>query len=211
EYSDPVATYQRWRDRMAGGAEKGAEKGAGKGVEPGLRDLASSSRDEGAIVAGHLETAVAGADPPGPVLRPDGVSGEVVTGPLRTREAADKNVYTIAAGDTLYGIAVQHYGDAKRVDAIAKANPGLDPNRLRVGDRIVLPDPETEKAAGAPPTPKRDKVYVVQRNDTLIGIARRIYGDAALYPRLYEANKDVLSSLNARLYVGMRLRMPEPE
>lgn len=211
EYSDPVATYQRWRDRLPGGAAKGAAKG----VEPGLRDLASSSRDEGAIVAGRLETAVAGADPPGPVLRPDGVAGEVVTGPLRTRAAADRNVYTVAAGDTLYGIAVQHYGDAKRVEAIAKANPGLDPNRLRVGDRIVLPDPEKEKAAAAaaagPPQPKRDKVYVVQRNDTLIGIARRVYGDAAMYPRLYEANKDVLSSLNARLYVGMRLRLPEPE
>ena len=210
DYSDPVATYQRWRDRMTGRDEG---KPPADATGPSARDLASSSRDEGKVIAERLETPVAGADPPGPVLRPDGVAGDVITGPLRTRESEERKAYTVVSGDTLYGIAVQHYGDAKFVQTITAANPGLDPNRLRVGDRLVLPEPEKapgpEKAAG--PQPKRDKVYVVQKSDTLIGIARRVYGDGAMYPKIYEANKDVLSSLNARLYVGMRLRLPEPE
>jgi nucleoid-associated protein YgaU len=121
------------------------------------------------------------------------------------------NTYVIQSGDTLYDIAVARYGDATFVQAIEKANPGLDPNRLRVGDRIVLPEKEQPGRAPAAPEPKRPKVYVVRKGDTLIGIARRIYNDAAMYPKIYEANKDVLSSLNARLYVGMRLRLPEPE
>ncbi len=211
DYSDPVATYQRWRDRMAGRDEGKSAPGGGG---PSSRDLASSSRDEGKVIADRLETPVAGADPPGPVLRPDGVAGDVVTGPLRTRESEDRKTYTVVSGDTLYGIAVQRYGDAKFVQTITAANPGIDPNRLKVGDRLVLPEPEkapgpAEKAAG--PQAKRDKVYVVQKSDTLIGIARRVYGDGAMYPKIYEANKDVLSSLNARLYVGMRLRLPEPQ
>ena len=47
--------------------------------------------------------------------------------------------YTIKAGDTLYRIAVTHYGDGKQWRKIAAANPGLEPTKLRVGQTIVLP------------------------------------------------------------------------
>jgi nucleoid-associated protein YgaU len=235
DYSDPVAMYQRWRDRLARAAEEDdASPRPGPGLprppassdsrtpdtatsdtarrEPVERvDLASTSRDEGTIVAGGTGDEVAGADPPGPVLRPEGVEGEVVDRPLRRRRTAEpENTYVIASGDTLYDIAVQKYGDAKYVRTIQEANPGLDPSRLRVGDRIVLPKPKEAQPARAR-EPKRQKVYVVKKGDTLIGIARKMYNDSAMYPKIYEANKDVLSSLNARLYVGMRLRLPEAE
>jgi nucleoid-associated protein YgaU len=235
DYSDPVAMYQRWRDRLARAAEKDdASPKPGPGLPPppsssdssapdtGKADTArreplervdvtSTSRDEGMIVAGGTGDEVAGADPPGPVLRPEGVEGEVVDRPLRRRRIAEpENTYVIASGDTLYDIAVQKYGDAKYVQAIQEANPGLDPSRLRVGDRIILPKPKEAQPARTR-EPKRQKVYVVRKGDTLIGIARKMYNDAAMYPKIYEANKDVLSSLNARLYVGMRLRLPEAE
>ncbi|MEA3247543.1 MAG: LysM peptidoglycan-binding domain-containing protein, partial [Gemmatimonadota bacterium] len=139
------------------------------------------------------------------------VEGDVVTGPLRRRRRTEpKNTYVIVSGDTLYDIAMQKYGDPKFVQTIQEANPGLDPARLRVGDRIVLPEPKKERGAPAEEK-KRPKVYVVKKGDTLIGIARKMYHDTAMYPKIYEDNKDVLSSLNARLYVGMRLRLPEAE
>jgi len=241
EYSDPVALYRRWRDRLGGGDDEdeasseaasasprrpassepgSAETGAAETVpddtpdrrEPAESiDLSSTSRDEGTIVAGGTEAEVAGADPPGPVLRPEGIEGEVVTGPLRPRRRdRSGNTYVIASGDTLYDIAMQEYGDPKFVQAIREANPGLDPARLRIGDRIVLPDPKKAEPEETRPA-ERPKVYVVKKGDTLIGIARKMYHDAAMYPKIYEANKDVLSSLNARLYVGMRLRLPEAE
>jgi LysM repeat protein len=47
--------------------------------------------------------------------------------------------YTIAPGDTLGEIATRLYGDATRWRVIARANPGLDPNRLLVGQVIKLP------------------------------------------------------------------------
>jgi len=227
DYSDPLAMYQRWRRRLSKGSGDEAaprqDSDSPSGPSRTTRkadtdvagpaetiDLTSTSRDEGTIVAGGTEDEVAGADPPGPVLRPHGIEGEVVTGPLRTRNAQPKNTYVIESGDTLYDIAMQKYGDPKFVEAIQEANPGLDPERLRVGDRIVLPErrkqtPEKAEAA------KRPKVYIVKKGDTLIGIARKMYNDSAMYPKIYKANQDVLSSLNARLYVGMRLRLPEPE
>jgi len=211
EYSDPVAMYERWRKRLTQGDTGDSSDPKPKPVAPPPedRDLLSSSRDEGTIVGGGgTDAAVAGADPPGPVLRPGGIVGDIITGPLRPKATAPEDVHIVAQGDTLYSISVERYGSARFVDAIVAANPGIDPGMLRVGDRIVLPKPGSDKPAA--PKPKRTKVYVVKKGDTLIGIARKVYGDAAMYPRIYEANKDVLSSLNARLYVGMRLRLPDP-
>ncbi len=49
------------------------------------------------------------------------------------------NAYAVHAGDTLQGVASRLYGDAQRWRDIAKANPGLDPRRLPVGQMIKLP------------------------------------------------------------------------
>ena len=210
DYNDPVAMYERWRKRLTENETKDVPAPKPKSVAPppADQDLLSTSRDEGTIVAGGSDAPVAGADPPGPVLRPGGIVGDIVTGRLRPQETEPQNVHVVVQGDRLYGISVAHYGSARFVGAIVAANPGIDPDTLRVGDRIVLPRPEADTPPA--PLPKRTKVYVVEKGDTLIGIARKVYGDAAMYPKIYEANKDVLSSLNARLYVGMRLRLPDP-
>ena len=47
--------------------------------------------------------------------------------------------YTVKKGDTLYHIAKEHYGDGKRWQQIAAANPGIAPNSLRVGQTLVMP------------------------------------------------------------------------
>ncbi|WP_419741193.1 TcpQ domain-containing protein [Ruegeria sp.] len=47
--------------------------------------------------------------------------------------------HTIRAGDTLGRIAARNLGSAKRWPQIARANPGLDPKRLRIGAPIRLP------------------------------------------------------------------------
>jgi len=47
--------------------------------------------------------------------------------------------YTVKAGDTLYRIATTHYGAGKDWKKIAAANPGVNPNKLRVGQVLTLP------------------------------------------------------------------------
>lgn len=59
-----------------------------------------------------------------------------------------EGTYTIASGDTLAGIARQKLGRESRWPEIAALNPGIDPNRLREGQKIKLP--AAGAASGAP-------------------------------------------------------------
>jgi nucleoid-associated protein YgaU len=49
------------------------------------------------------------------------------------------STYTVQKGDSLYKIARERYGDAKQWQKIAAANPGLNPNSLKVGQKLVMP------------------------------------------------------------------------
>jgi nucleoid-associated protein YgaU len=210
---DPLAAYERWRDSLAKAREETDEESAKpeaktEEVMQEPHDLESTAEDEGTVVALRTDRPVLGADPPGPTLKPDGVQGIVVSERWRPQEKEAGKFHTIQSGDTLYEIAIRHYGEPGYIRVIQAANPGLDPRRLKVGSRLVLPEPNEP---GEAPKADQSKVYLVRKNDTLIGIARRLYGDAAMYRKIYEANRDVLSSPNATLYIGQRLRLPERE
>ena len=60
-------------------------------------------------------------------------------GTINAAVAPSSNTYTIKHGDTLWKIAASHYGDGKKWKQIADANPGINPNTLRVGQTITLP------------------------------------------------------------------------
>ncbi len=48
--------------------------------------------------------------------------------------------YTIRKGDTLWSIAKKHLGSGKRWKEITDCNPGLNPQSLRIGQVITLPE-----------------------------------------------------------------------
>jgi nucleoid-associated protein YgaU len=54
---------------------------------------------------------------------------------------------------------------------------------------------------------KPGEVYTVQPGDTLSQIARRFYGEANAYQRIFEANRDQLSDPD-RIKVGQQLKLP---
>lgn len=53
--------------------------------------------------------------------------------------AAGAGTYSVKKGDTLFGIARQHYGNGGQWQRIANANPGLTPATLKAGTTIVIP------------------------------------------------------------------------
>ena len=51
------------------------------------------------------------------------------------------------------------------------------------------------------------KVYVVVAGDSLSKIAKREYGDANAWNRIFEANKDILKDPN-KIFPGQKLKIP---
>jgi nucleoid-associated protein YgaU len=52
-----------------------------------------------------------------------------------------------------------------------------------------------------------NKIYVVVSGDSLSKIAKREYGDAKLWPKIFEANKDLLKDPN-KIFPGQKLKIP---
>ena len=51
------------------------------------------------------------------------------------------------------------------------------------------------------------QTHVVQSGETLSKIAQQYYGDAALYDKIFQANRDVLKDPN-KIFPGQKLKIP---
>ena len=102
--------------------------------------------------------------------------------------------YTIRAGDTYYSLAIRFN---TTVEAIMAANPGVDPNRLMIGQRICIP--------GAPAPgqcPAGTQPYIIQAGDTFYSLAIRFNTTVAA---IMAANPGVDPN---RLMIGQRICIP---
>ncbi len=61
----------------------------------------------------------------------------------------------------------------------------------------------------APEPPQAPKVeyYLIQSGDTLSKIAKQYLGDAMAYPKIFEANREVIKDPNL-IYPGQKIRIP---
>lgn len=136
--------------------------------------------------------------------------------------------HVIASGDTLSKIAERYLGSDSSWQDIVAVNNGLDPKRLQVGQRLLLPAPRAPRrpivadaVADKAPTPDRGAQkattrsplkataaqHKIESGDTLSGIAKRYYSDARLWKRVFDANRDRLSRSD-KLPVGTILVLP---
>ncbi|MCH8873573.1 LysM peptidoglycan-binding domain-containing protein [candidate division KSB1 bacterium] len=109
-----------------------------------------------------------------------------------------KQYYTVRFGDSLSQIAESYYGDAMKYKVVFAANQDIvaDPNKIYPGQRLEIPDllGNTEN-------------YTVRLNDWLSKIAKRAYGDASKYRKIYAANRGLIQDPNL-IYPGQNLRIP---
>lgn len=123
---------------------------------------------------------------------------------LATAADAQPVIYTVASGDTLSKIALQHYGSASLWRKIYEDNRDVigNPDRIRAGMQIKIyplgtagqnntpanvPAGRTADAAADGAT-----TYIVQKGDTLWKIAYKVYGRGWQWRRIYNANRDTL-------------------
>ena len=50
--------------------------------------------------------------------------------------------------------------------------------------------------------------YVIKSGDTLSAIARQFYGDANQYPKIFDANREVIKDANL-IFPGQKIRIPK--
>ena len=69
----------------------------------------------------------------------------------RSTKSASQGSYTVRSGDSLWKIAARTLGDGERCREIIAMNPGIDPNRVRVGQKLTLPAGATSVAPVSSP------------------------------------------------------------
>jgi nucleoid-associated protein YgaU len=59
----------------------------------------------------------------------------------------------------------------------------------------------------APPQQAKVEYYVIQKGDSLSAVAKRYYGNAKDYPRIFDANREVIKNPDL-IYPGQKIRIP---
>lgn len=126
----------------------------------------------------------------------------------------------IRSDETLSDISKEYYGTTKHWRLIAEYNRKEipNPNVIRAGVRIIIPDLPSAKKEEVKKSPVVKEVkkeapkaefdsYTVKSGDVLSRLAARFYGKQSAWLKLYELNKSVIDDPD-RLKPGTVIRVP---
>jgi len=135
------------------------------------------------------------APPTAPVLPEPTVTP--VLPPAQTTE------YSVLKGDTLSGIASKF---GVTVKALQEANPGIEPTRLQIGQKIQVPPPSAAPASTPATAPvvtaaNGSQLYTVKSGDTLSSIGSR-------FGTTVRAIRSANNLKTDRILVGQKLKIP---
>jgi nucleoid-associated protein YgaU len=105
-------------------------------------------------------------------------------------------------------------GEADSLDVKAKVmevfNGLVETDNTLNAIRVEEPPPPepAEAPAAAEQDPETMRIYEVVAGDTLSKIAKEFYGDAMEYPKIFDANRDILDNPDL-IKVGQKLRIPD--
>lgn len=152
-----------------------------------------------------------------PILTPSPI-GEAAPATTPSASMGGKE-YTVVSGDAFYKIAKAH---GVSITALAKANPGVDSRKLKVGQKLTIPEAAPTEAAATASAPasgvaatepaatketaKTTKAspagtYTVKAGDTLAKIARE-------HGTTIKAMRAANSLKTDQLHPGQKLKLP---
>jgi len=135
-----------------------------------------------------------------------------------------ESVHVVKKGETMESIAKSYFGAGSKWQLIAKANPSVNPDTMRIGTKLRIPaagnaalsessvasransgSGSTKSATGGTSATANSGSHVVAKGETLSSIARRYYGDSKYWKTLQNANPKIKAE---SLAVGTKLVIP---
>jgi nucleoid-associated protein YgaU len=134
-------------------------------------------------------------------------------------------------GKRIFGNDEQPAKQAEKIQAsLDENNPGIDNLKVDITDGVVSLSGNTESAESMEkavlmagniqgvtdvvienldtPAPADDvKYYIIKSGDSLSKIAKQFYGNAMDYPKIFDANKEVIKDPDL-IYPGQKIRIP---
>lgn len=140
--------------------------------------------------------------------------------------AADTRTHLVQNGETFSSIAAVVYGSAAYYPHLVRANPNIDPKKLKAGMTISIPPAnevraETSNAIATTAAPSLSQSpaaaakidekseYRVESGDSLFKISSKLYGKIDHVEKIYDLNKAAIGPDKTKIKVGMVLKLPE--
>jgi nucleoid-associated protein YgaU len=122
-------------------------------------------------------------------------------------EAAEKIKENIeAANPGIQGLNVAYHDGVVELTGTADSAEAMEKAVLMAGNVKGVSEVKAD-GVSAPPQPAPVEYYVIQKGDSLSVIAKRYYGNAKDYPRIFDANREVIKNPDL-IYPGQKIRIP---
>ena len=111
---------------------------ADEDVELAAAGMATPLPAGGTMIEAPTPVPITNVTPIGPVTPvPEASAPPIAAAPAAPVDGGATHV--VQPGDTMWQIALRHYGNGQRYRDIMAANPGVNPTTMRIGQRLVLP------------------------------------------------------------------------
>ena len=125
----------------------------------------------------------------------------------REDEAAEKIKQHIeAANPGIENLGVAYENGVISLSGDASSSEAMEKAVLMAGNVQGVSEVKVNELH-APAVEEKVEYYVIQEGDTLSAIAKRYYGKANDYPRIFEANREVIKNPDL-IFPGQKIRIP---
>jgi len=125
----------------------------------------------------------------------------------REEEAAEKiKKHIEETNPGIDGLQVEFKNGVVSISGQATSAEAMEKAVLMAGNVQGVSEVNIDKLQ-APPVQAKVEYYFIKKGDTLSAIAKQFYGKANDYPKIFEANREVIKDANL-IFPGQKIRIP---
>jgi nucleoid-associated protein YgaU len=125
----------------------------------------------------------------------------------REEDAAEKiRKHIEEANPGIKGLSVEYKDGVVSLSGSAASAEALEKAVLMAGNVQGVAEVKVD-GLQAPPVQAKVEYYIIKKGDTLSAVAKQYYGKPNDYPRIFEANREVIKDPN-KIFPGQKIRIP---